>query len=163
MALNHLYYQNNINNNINSIYQNNIFKDFDNEIYTINDLNLKKISDIIREVQNKKDIEKPHLSIDIKEHNQKLSDSMKKINELYYNIFDIKDMKKRYENQKEKKYQQFKKFISIKNKRDKLQRIVDDSLFANLKKLKELNKKEKEKIEKKEETIDSEKGQQNIE
>ena len=72
-------------------------------------------------------------------------------------------MKKKYENQKEKKYQQFKKFISIKNKRDKLQRIVDDSLFANLKKLKELNKEEKEKIEKKEETIDSEKGQQNIE
>ena len=80
MSLNHLYYQNNINNNMNSIYQNNIFKDFDNEIYTINDLNLKKISDIIREVQNKKDIEKPHLSIDKKEHSQKLSDSMKKIN-----------------------------------------------------------------------------------
>ena len=163
MALNHLYYQNNINNNINSIYQNNIFKDFDNEIYTINDLNLKKILDIIRKVQNKKDIKKNNKSIKIKKHNQKLSDSMKKINELYYNIFDIKDMKKKYENQKEKKYQQFKKFISIKNKRDKLQRIVDDSLFANLKKLKELNKEEKEKIEKKEETIDSEKGQQNIE
>ena len=163
MSLNHLYYQNNINNNMNSIYQNNIFKDFDNEIYTINDLNLKKISDIIREVQNKKDIEKPYLSIDKKEHSQKLSDSMKKINELYYNIFDIKDMKKKYENQKEKKYQQFKKFINIKNKRDKLQRFVDDSLIANLKKLKELNKEEKEKIEKKEETIDSEKGQQNTE
>ena len=40
---------------------------------------------------------------------------------------------------------------------------MDDSLIANLKKLKELNKEEKEKIEKKEETIDSEKGQQNTE
>ena len=53
MEINHLYHQNNMN-----IYQNNIFKDFDNEIYTIKDLNLKKISDIIREVQNKRDIEK---------------------------------------------------------------------------------------------------------
>ena len=156
MEINHLYHQNNMN-----IYQNNIFKDFDNEIYTIKDLNLKKISDIIREVQNKKDIEKPYLSIDKKEHSQKLSDSMKKINELYYNIFDIKDMKKKYENQKEKKYQQFKKFINSKHKRDVLQKIVDDSLFENLKRLKEINKEEKEKIEKKEETIDSEKGQQN--
>ena len=156
MEINHLYHQNNM-----SIYQNNIFKDFDNEIYTIKDLNLKKISDIIREVQNKRDIEKPYLSIDKKEHNQKLSESMKKINELYYNIFDIKDMKKKYENQKEKKYQQFKKFINTKHKRDVLQKIVDDSLFENLKRLKEINKEEKEKIEKKEETIDSEKGQQN--
>ena len=156
MEINHLYHQNNMN-----IYQNNIFKDFDNEIYTIKDLNLKKISDIIREVQNKRDIEKPYLSIDKKEHNQKLSESMKKINELYYNIFDIKDMKKKYENQKEKKYQQFKKFINTKHKRDVLQKIVDDSLFENLKRLKEINKEEKEKIEKKEETIDSEKGQQN--
>ena len=40
---------------------------------------------------------------------------------------------------------------------------MDDSLFENLKKLKEINKEEKEKIEKKEETIDSEKGQQNTE
>ena len=157
MEINHMYYP----NNMNSIYQNNILKDFDNEIYTIKDLNLKKISDIIREVQNKRDIEKPHLSIDKKEHNQKLSESMKKINELYYNIFDIKDMKKKYENQKEKKYQQFKKFINTKHKRDVLQKIVDDSLFENLKRLKEINKEEKEKIEKKEETIDSEKGQQN--
>ena len=159
MEMNHLYHQ----NNMNSIYKNNIFKDFDNEIYTIKDLNLKKISDIIREVQNKKDIEKPHLSIDKKEHNQKLSESMKKINELYYTIFDIKDMKKKYENQKEKKYKEFKKFINIRNKKDMLQKVVDDSLFENLKKLKEINKEEKEKIEKKEETIDSEKGQQNTE
>ena len=157
--MNHLYYQNNMNN----IYQNNIFKDFDNEIYTIKDSNFNKISDIIREVQNKRDIEKPHLSLDKKEHGQKLSESMKKINELYYTIFDIKEMKKRYENQKEKKYQQFKKFINVKGKRDILQKIVDDSLFENLKKLKEINKEEKEKIEKKEETIDSEKGQQNTE
>ena len=158
MEINHLYHQNNM-----SIYQNNIFKDFDNEIYTIKDLNLKKISDIIREVQNKRDIEKPHLSIDKKEHNQKLSESMKKINELYYTIFDIKEMKKKYENQKEKKYKEFKKFINIRNKKDILQKVVDDSLFENLKKLKEINKEEKEKIEKKEETIDSEKGQQNTE
>ena len=159
MEMNHLYHQ----NNMSSIYQNNIFKDFDNEIYTIKDLNLKKISDIIREVQNKKDIEKPHLSIDKKEHNQKLSESMKKINELYYTIFDIKDMKKKYENQKEKKYNEFKRFINIRSKKDILQKVVDDSLFENLKKLKEINKEEKEKIEKKEETIDSEKGQQNTE
>ena len=159
MEMNHLYHQ----NNMNSIYQNNIFKDFDNEIYTIKDLNLKKISDIIREVQNKKEIEKPHLSIDKKEHNQKLSESMKKINELYYTIFDIKDMKKKYENQKEKKYNEFKRFINIRSKKDILQKVVDDSLFENLKKLKEINKEEKEKIEKKEETIDSEKGQQNTE
>ena len=70
-------------------------------------------------------------------------------------------MKKKYENQKEKKYQQFKKFINTKHKRDVLQKIVDDYLFENLKRLKEINKEEKEKIEKKEETIDSEKGQQN--
>ena len=148
---------------MNSIYQNNIFKDFDNEIYTIKDMNLKKISDIIREVQNKKDIEKPFLSMDKKEHGQKLSESMKKINELYCNIFDIKDLKKKYENQKEKKYQQFKRFINTKNKKDNLQKIMDESLIENLKKLKEFNKEEKEKIEKKEETIDSEKGQQNTE
>ena len=158
MEINHKYYQNNMN-----IYQNNLFKDFDNEIYTIKDSNLKRISDIIREVQNKKDIEKPYLSIDKKEHGQKLSESMKKINELYSNIFDIKDLKKKYENQKEKKYQQFKRFINVKNKRDNLQKIMDDSLMENLKKLKEFNKEEKEKIEKKEETIDSEKGQQNTE
>ena len=144
MEINHLYHQNNM-----SIYQNNIFKDFDNEIYTIKDLNLKKISDIIREVQNKRDIEKPHLSIDKKEHNQKLSESMKKINELYYNIFDIKDMKKKYENQKEKKYQQFKKFINTKHKRDVLQKIVDDSLFENLKRLKDKSRKRKIKKRKK--------------
>ena len=157
MEINHKYYP----NNMSSIYQNNIFKDFDNEIYTIKDLNLKRISDIIREVQNKKDIEKPYLSMEKKEHGQKISESMKKINELYSNIFDIKDLKKKYENQKEKKYQQFKKFINVKNKRDHLQKIMDDSLIENLKKLKEFNKEEKEKIEKKEETIDSEKGQQN--
>ena len=158
MEINHKYYQNNMN-----IYQNNLFKDFDNEIYTIKDSNLKRISDIIREVQNKKDIEKPYLSIDKKEHGQKISESMKKINELYFNIFDIKELKKKYENQKEKKYQQFKRFINVKNKRDNLQKIMDDSLLENLKKLKEFNKEEKEKIEKKEETIDSEKGQQNTE
>ena len=159
MEINHKYYP----NNMSSIYQNNIFKDFDNEIYTIKDLNLKRISDIIREVQNKKDIEKPYLSMEKKEHGQKISESMKKINELYSNIFDIKDLKKKYENQKEKKYQQFKKFINAKNKRDHLQKIMDDSLIENLKKLKEFNKEEKEKIEKKEETFDSEKGQQNTE
>ena len=159
MEINHKYYP----NNMSSIYQNNIFKDFDNEIYTIKDLNLKRISDIIREVQNKKDIEKPYLSMEKKEHGQKISESMKKINELYSNIFDIKDLKKKYENQKEKKYQQFKKFINVKHKREHLQKIMDDSLIENLKKLKEFNKEEKEKIEKKEETIDSEKGQQNTE
>ena len=91
---------------------------------------------------------------------------MKKINELYYNLFDIKDLKKQYESQKEKKYQQFKKFISVKNKKDILQKIVDDSLFENLKKLKEKNvnyknninnKKEKEKEKEKEEATDTEK------
>ncbi len=158
MDKNHLYY-----NNMIGGYQHNLFKDFDEEIYTIKDLNQKKISDIIREIQNKKDIEKPHLSQDKKEHNQKLSDSMKKINELYYTIFNIKDLRKKYENQKEKKYKEFKKFINIRNKKDMLQKVVDDSLFENLKKLKEINKEEKEKIEKKEETIDSEKGQQNTE
>ena len=157
--MNHFHYQ----NNMNSIYQNNLFKDFDNEIYTIKDSNFNKISDLIREVQNKKDTEKPHLSFEKKEHNQKLSESMKKINELYFTIFDIKDMKKKYEIQKEKKYQQFKKFNNVKSKRDILQKIVDDSLFEHLKKLKEINREEKEKIEKKEETIDSEKGQQNTE
>ena len=39
MEINHKYYP----NNMSSIYQNNIFKDFDNEIYTIKDLNLKRI------------------------------------------------------------------------------------------------------------------------
>ena len=149
MDINHLYHPNN-----NGIYQYNLFKDFDDEIYTIKDLNQKKISDIIREIQNKKDIEKPHLSQDKKEHNQRLSESMKKINELYYTIFDIKDLKKRYENQKEKKYQEFKKFIDRKNKKDNLQKIIDDSLKENLKELNEKNKEEKEKILKnKEETV----------
>ena len=149
MDINHLYHPNH-----NGIYQYNLFKDFDDEIYTIKDLNQKKISDIIREIQNKKDIEKPHLSQDKKEHNQRLSESMKKINELYYTIFDIKDLKKRYENQKEKKYQEFKKFIDRKNKKDNLQKIIDDSLKENLKELKEKNKEEKEKILKnKEETV----------
>ena len=151
MDINHLYHPN---ANNNGIYQYNLFKDFDDEIYTIKDLNQKKISDIIREIQNKKDIEKPHLSQDKKEHNQRLSESMKKINELYYTIFDIKDLKKRYENQKEKKYQEFKKFIDRKNKKDNLQKIFDDSLKENLKELKEKNKEEKEKILKnKEETV----------
>ncbi len=143
MDKNHLYY-----NNMIGGYQHNLFKDFDEEIYTIKDLNQKKISDIIREIQNKKDIEKPHLSQDKKEHNQRLSDSMKKINELYYTIFNIKDLRKKYENQKEKKYQEFKKFINRKNKKDYLQREIDNSLKENLKGLKEKNKEEKEKIKK---------------
>ena len=40
MDINHLYHP----NNINGLYQNNLlFKDFDDEIYTIKDLNQKKI------------------------------------------------------------------------------------------------------------------------
>ena len=139
MDINHIYFQNNINN----LYQNSIFKDFDKEIYTIKDINQKKITDIIREVQNRKDIEKPHISLEKKEHNQKLFDSMKKINELYYNLFDIKDLKKQYEIQKEKKYQQFKKYIYSKSKKDSQQKIVDETLIENLKKLKEKNKNDK--------------------
>ena len=144
---NHLYLQNNM-NNMSGISQYNLFKDLDNEIYTITSSNKKKISDIIREIQNKKDVDKPHLSQDKKDHNQKLSESMKKINELYYTIFDIKDLKKKYENQKEKKYQEFKNFIERKNKKDILQRIIDDSLKENLKNLKEKNKEIKEKMKK---------------
>ena len=144
---NHLYLQNNM-NNMSGISQYNLFKDLDNEIYTITSSNKKKISDIIREIQNKKDVDKPHLSQDKKDHNQKLSESMKKINELYYTIFDIKDLKKKYENQKEKKYQEFKNFIERKNKKDILQRIIDDSLKENLKDLKEKNKEIKEKMKK---------------
>jgi hypothetical protein len=102
MDINHLYHT----NNINGTYQHNYFKDFDDEIYTIKDSNKNRISEIIREIQNKKDIEKPHLNQDKKEHGSKLSESMKKINELYYNIFDIKNLKKKYEEQKEKKYQE---------------------------------------------------------
>ncbi len=64
MDINHLYHS----NNINGIYHHNLLKDFDDEIYTIKDLNQKKISDIIREIQNKKDLEKPYLSQDKKEH-----------------------------------------------------------------------------------------------
>ena len=139
MDINNIYFQNNINN----LYQNSIFKDFDKEIYTIKDINQKKITDIIREVQNRKDIEKPHISLEKKEHNQKLFDSMKKINELYYNLFDIKDLKKQYEIQKEKKYQQFKKYIYSKSKKDSQQKIVDETLIENLKKLKEKNKNDK--------------------
>ena len=138
--------QNNV--NMNGIYQNNLYKDFDEEIYTIKNMNQTKIAEIIREIQNRKDIEKLHLSQDKKENNQKLSESMKKINEFYYNVFDIKDLRKRYENQKEKKYQEFKKFINKKNKKDILQKIIDDSLKENLKKLKEINKEEEEKIAK---------------
>ena len=146
----HLYH-----NNISGGYQHNLFEDFDEEIYTIKDSNQKKIADIIREIQNKKDIEKPHLSQDKKEHNQKLSESMKKINELYYTIFNIKDLRKKYENQKEKKYQEFKKFINNKNKKDYLQREIDNSLKENLKTLIEKNKEEKEKIKKLNEDIKS--------
>ena len=138
MDINHIYL-----NNINNLYQNSIFKDFDKEIYTIKDINQKKITDIIREVQNRKDIEKPHISLEKKEHNQKLFDSMKKINELYYNLFDIKDLKKQYEIQKEKKYQKFKKYIYSKSKKDSQQKIVDETLIENLKKLKEKNKNDK--------------------
>ena len=138
--------QNNV--NMNGIYQNNLYKDFDEEIYTIKNMNQTKIAEIIREIQNRKDIEKLHLSQDKKENNQKLSESMKKINEFYYNVFEIKDLRKRYENQKEKKYQEFKKFINKKNKKDILQKIIDDSLKENLKKLKEINKEEEEKIAK---------------
>ena len=133
MDINHLYHQNN-----NGMYQYNYnFKDFDEEIYTIKDLNQKKISDIIKEVQNKKDIEKPHLSQEKKDRNIKLSESMKRINELYYNIFDIKELKKRYENQKEKKYQDFQKFIRKKEKKEILQKIIDDSLIQNMKECEE--------------------------
>ena len=145
MDINHLYHT----NNINGTYQHNYFKDFDDEIYTIKDSNKNRISEIIREIQNKKDIEKPHLNQDKKEHGSKLSESMKKINELYYNIFDIKNLKKKYEEQKEKKYQEFKKFINKKNRKDNLQKIIDDSLRENLKELKEKNREEKEKIDKK--------------
>ena len=53
---------------------------------------------------------------------------MKKINELYYNIFDMKNLKQKYESQKEKKYQEFKKFIERKNKKDILQRKIDNYL-----------------------------------
>ena len=148
MDINHLYHT----NNINGLYQTNLlFKDFDDEIYTIKDLNQKKISDIIREIQNKKDVEKPHLSQDKKEHIQKLSESMKKINELYYNIFDVKSLKQKYENQKEKKYQEFKKFINRKNKKDILQRKIDNLLKENLKEKKEKKKEHEEKIKKKKE------------
>ena len=148
MDINHLYHP----NNINGLYQNNLlFKDFDDEIYTIKDLNQKKISDIIREIQNKKDVEKPHLSQDKKEHLQRLSESMKKINELYYNIFDMKNLKQKYESQKEKKYQEFKKFIERKNRKDILQRKIDNYLKENLKTIKEKNKEEEEKIKKKKE------------
>ena len=154
MDINHLYHPN---ANNNGIYQYNLFRDFDNEIYTIKDLNLKKISDIIRETQNKKDIEKPHLSIEKKEHNQKLSESMKKINELYYTIFDIKNLKQKYESQKEKKYQEFKKFIDKKNKKESLQRKIDNILKDNLKELKEKNKEQKDKDKDKEKlTLDKE-------
>ena len=139
MDINHIYFQNNINN----LYQNSIFKDFDKEIYTIKDINQKKITDIIREVQNRKDIEKPHISLEKKEHNQKLFDSMKKINELYYNLFDIKDLKKQKKIKKKKKYQQFKKYIYSKSKKDSQQKIVDETLIENLKKLKEKNKNDK--------------------
>ncbi len=150
MDINHLYHT----NNINGLYQTNLlFKDFDDEIYTIKDLNQKKISDIIREIQNKKDVEKPHLSQDKKEHIQKLSESMKKINELYYNIFDVKSLKKKYENQKEKKYQEFKTFINRKNKKDILQRKIDNLLKENLKEIKEKNKEDEEKIKKKKEEV----------
>ena len=141
MDINHLYYQ----NNINGFNQNNLFRDFDNEIYTIKSFNQNKISDIIREIQNKKDVEKPHLSQDKKEHIQKLSESMKKINELYYTIFDVKNLKHKYESQKEKKYQEFKKFIERKNKKELLQRKIDNLLRENLKELKEKNREEEEK------------------
>ena len=153
MDINHLYHPN---TNNNGIYQYNLFRDFDNEIYTIKDLNQNKISEIIREIQNKKDMEKPHLSQDKKEHIQKMSESMKKINELYYTIFDIKNLKQKYESQKEKKYQEFKKFIDKKNKKESLQRKIDNILKENLKELKEKNKeqkdKEKLKLEKEETT-----------
>ena len=142
MDINHLYHPN---NNNNGIYQYNLFRDFDNEIYTIKDLNQNKISEIIREIQNKKDVEKPHLSQDKKEHIQKMSESMKKINELYYTIFDIKNLKQKYESQKEKKYQEFKKFIDRKNKKESLQRKIDNILKDNLKELKEKNKEQKDK------------------
>ena len=145
MEMNHLYQQNN-----NGMYQfNNNFKDFDEEIYTIKDLNREKISDIMKDIQNKKDIEKPHLSQEKKDRNIKMSESMKRINELYYTIFDIKDLKKKYENQKERKYQDFKAFMKKKEKKENLQKIIDDSLYKNLKeseKVKsELNEKAKSK------------------
>ena len=157
MDINQLYNQNQ------NIYQSNSYIDYDNEIYTIKDSNLKKITNIIREVQNGIGIEKPLLNIDKKENNQKLYESTKKVNELYSLIFNIKELRKKYEKQKEIKYQQFKKFIKNKNEKDILQKIIDNSLIENLKKLKEENKEEKEKIDKKEETIDSEKAQQIIE
>ena len=154
MDINHLYHPN---TNNNGIYQYNLFRDFDNEIYTIKDLNQNKISEIIREIQNKKDMEKPHLSQDKKEHIQKMSESMKKINELYYTIFDIKNLKQKYESQKEKKYQEFKKFIDKKNKKESLQRKIDNILKDNLKELKEKNKEQKDKDKDKEKlTLDKE-------
>ena len=142
--MNHIYPHSNTNiNDINNC--NNLFRDFDDEIYTIKDSNQKKINDIIRDVQNRKYVDKIHLNKEKKEHLKKLIDSTKEATDLYYNIFDIKNIRQKYKDQKENKYQDFKKFLQKSLKKEFKQKIIDSALQKNLKLLKQENKELKEK------------------
>ena len=145
MEMNHIYSYNNTNiNDINNC--NNLFRDFDDEIYTIKDSNQKKINDIIREIQNRKYVDRIHLNKDKKDHLKKIIDSTKDATDLYFNIFDIKDIRQKYKDQKENKYQDFKKFLQKSLKKEFKQKIIDSALQKNLKALKQENKELKEKV-----------------
>ena len=117
---------------VSNYYRQNMIK-LENEIYMIKNSNRNKINEIIKNVQLSNNIEKIGIDEDTEKNNKSLISSIELTRDLFRKYFHIKDIKEKYDNKLEQKYQSFNQYLKKRNREDYLQKGINMSYLKQYK------------------------------